>query len=299
MEYRQVDVFTRKPLSGNGLAVFHIHENLSISLMRKITNEMRQFESIFLKSTKDPHIFKAKIYTMEEELDFAGHPLLGAAATLHEKYQPSSKIAAWTFVLNTQNVQVVSKSCSWGDQTVMEQRKIVIHPQLNKNLAFPFLKALNLSSQNTLADFPLQVISTGLPYLIVPIKNGLDQARIMHSNFGKMLETIHAKFVYILDVNALEGRTWDNEGKVEDVATGSAAGPVGVYLVQHQSAWIEKTIVLNQGRFTGRPSKIEILVKSDLKDKITSIKVGGGVCMVGKGIIDENIFSKRVSSSGS
>lgn len=298
MEYRQVDVFTRKPLSGNGLAVFHIHENLSTSLRKKITNEMRQFESIFLTPTKNSQSFKAKIYTMEEELDFAGHPLLGAAATLHEKYQPSSSVTAWTFVLNTQNVQVISKACAWGYQVVMEQRNPVIHPPLDKNSAYSFLDALNLSSQNASADFPLQVISTGLPYLIVPLKNGLDQARILPSNFEQMLKTIQAKFVYILDVNALEGRTWDNAGKVEDIATGSAAGPVGIYLVQHQKAVIGKSIILNQGRFTGRPSKIEILVKSDSQGKITSVSVGGGVCMVGKGTIDENILSKRVKVPG-
>lgn len=85
LSYRHVDVFSKTPLSGNGLTVFTNCDGLSAEAMQKITQEMRQYESIFLFSTAEAHRFLARIFTMEEELDFAGHPILGAACVLHEQ----------------------------------------------------------------------------------------------------------------------------------------------------------------------------------------------------------------------
>ena len=72
------------------------------------------------------------------------------------------------------------------------------------------------------------------------------------------LARIGAKFVYVLDVNAVEGRTWDNAGMAEDVATGSAAGPVGAYLYKHNRFSPTQEILLRQGRFVGRDSEISV-----------------------------------------
>jgi trans-2,3-dihydro-3-hydroxyanthranilate isomerase len=78
--YYHVDVFTNVPLSGNGLTVFTEADGLSNATMLKVTQETRQFESIFLQRVDDNSV-RANIFTCEEELDFAGHPILGAAAT--------------------------------------------------------------------------------------------------------------------------------------------------------------------------------------------------------------------------
>src|SRR5260370_39331722 len=76
--YRQVDVFSRVPFSGNGLTVFLEAEGLPTSAMQRITQEMRQFESIFLRGTKGAAVTQARPFTMEEELHFAGAPALRA-----------------------------------------------------------------------------------------------------------------------------------------------------------------------------------------------------------------------------
>lgn len=89
-------------------------------------------------------------------------------------------------------------------------------------------------------DLPLEVCSTGLPYLIVPVKSGI-------------LKEHGASFVYVLDVNNFEARTFDNNGN-EDVATGSAAGPGDDYLIRHGICAAGQTSIINQGRFLGRPS---------------------------------------------
>ncbi|WP_134624329.1 PhzF family phenazine biosynthesis protein, partial [Pseudomonas aeruginosa] len=73
--YWQVDVFAERPLTGNGLAVFDDASALDDAAMQAWTRELRQFESIFLLPGDDPRAFRARIFTLEEELPFAGHPL--------------------------------------------------------------------------------------------------------------------------------------------------------------------------------------------------------------------------------
>ncbi|MEJ0083096.1 MAG: PhzF family phenazine biosynthesis protein [Puia sp.] len=82
----------------------------------------------------------------------------------------------------------------------------------------------------------------------------------MIPDLEKKLEKINAKFFYVLDTEGLQGRTWDNFGFTEDIATGSAAGPVGAFLVKNKLADVDKKIVLKQGDFVGRPSEIKVLV---------------------------------------
>jgi PhzF family phenazine biosynthesis protein len=71
LPYRHVDVFAREPFSGNGLAVFPDAAGLSARLMLRLTQELRQFESIFLAATAEPSVFDARVFTVEEELPFA------------------------------------------------------------------------------------------------------------------------------------------------------------------------------------------------------------------------------------
>ena len=98
--------------------------------------------------------------------------------------------------------------------------------------AAEFLSVLGLGSAYR-RDLPVQVLSTGLPYLIVPVTPaGLEKACIGVGDFESRLLGVGAKFVYVFDPENREGRTWDNSGGVEDVATGSA-GPAAAYLQQH------------------------------------------------------------------
>jgi PhzF family phenazine biosynthesis protein len=85
LEYRQVDVFASAPLSGNGLAVVVTEAPLDPAFMQRLTCELRQFETIFLAPGAQPATYNARVFTMEEELPFAGHPSIGAAAVLHER----------------------------------------------------------------------------------------------------------------------------------------------------------------------------------------------------------------------
>ena len=100
------------------------------------------------------------------------------------------------------------------------------------DLAGRYREALGLPATALYPGLPLQVVSTGLPYLIVPVTpEGLAAATIRVHGFEALLRQSGAKFVYVVDPSGGEGRTWDNSGRVEDVATGSAAGRFTAHLV--------------------------------------------------------------------
>ena len=285
--YRHVDVFAHQPFSGNGLAVFPNAEGLSAKLMLRLTQELRQFESIFLAATAEDGVFVARVFTVEEELPFAGHPVLGAGAVVHEAQAPGTDAATFVLALPAGRVRLESERIGPGAYRVaMHQGRPTFGCTLREDEETPFLDALSLEPEDRDVHLPLEVASTGLPYLIVPVTpGGLARARIRATDFSGLLEKIEAKFVYVFDAEGREGRTWDNAGAVEDVATGSAAGPTSAYLVRHRVVEAGKPFVLRQGRFVSRPSEIRVEVTGSA-DLPTSVTVEGDVQMVGTGVIE-------------
>jgi trans-2,3-dihydro-3-hydroxyanthranilate isomerase len=278
MKYYHVDVFSKRPYSGNGLTIFTDIPDLEKSHMQAITQEMRQFESIFLRET-EANTFRAFIFTMEEELDFAGHPVIGAAALLHDLYSKEKEQDRWTIHLNAKSVVVQTMRNENYYSARMNQGKAEFRNVLSKNQEKEFLSYFNLTEDDKSGDLPFQVITTGLAYLILPVKSAaLSKVKVTIPDLEKRLEKINAKFFYILDTEGLQGRTWDNFGLVEDIATGSAAGPVGAFLVKNKLAEVEKKIILRQGDFVGRPSQMNILVS-----KTGDIFVEGEVCKMATG----------------
>jgi trans-2,3-dihydro-3-hydroxyanthranilate isomerase len=289
-----VDVFAREPLSGNGLSIFLLDDELPTHVMQRITQEMRQFETIFLRRIEQSSRFNARIFTMEEELPFAGHPVIGAAALLHSELYPPENVAHLEFVMQDRSINAVSRRQGTSYVAEMDQGIVTFKPPILAAKSEAFLKALNLSITDLAADLPLQVVSTGLPYLIVPINSNLENAQIVVENFEAMLATVGAKFVYVFQANSLEGRTWDNDGRVEDIATGSAAGPAAAYLVAHKRASSGESLVLTQGRFLNRPSELYALVQEGTE---MSVIIKGQVCFVGKGTLQlPNTYEKGVKS---
>jgi trans-2,3-dihydro-3-hydroxyanthranilate isomerase len=282
LTYLHMDVFSNKTMSGNGVIVFLLKEPAPTALMQQLTREMRQFESIFvLKNPKSQEV-RAWIFTMEEELAFAGHPVLGAAAALHQETSAGVRQVLWRFHLKGKDVPVQTVREGTHYRAEMDQGSCDFGATLSSQESIPFLEALNLSRDHLLDQFPLQIASTGLPYLLVPVSRDLDVSRIVVPDFEQRLTRFGAKFVYVFDVTRKEGRTWDNDGRVEDIATGSAAGPIGAYLVAHGLANAGETIAISQGRFVGRPSTLLVSTQKDGRGQI-SVKVAGGVCLFAKG----------------
>jgi predicted PhzF superfamily epimerase YddE/YHI9 len=131
----------------------------------------------------------------------------------------------------------------------------------------------------------MEVVSTGLRYLIVPVRPGvLGRARIAR-DITALLRGAGAQFAVLFDESALEVRHWNNDGIVEDVATGSAAGTIGAYRLGHGLVRGGDSFILNQGQFTGRPSKLRVLPEGTA-NRVETVKVGGDVAFVGHGVLE-------------
>ncbi|MTJ92312.1 MAG: PhzF family phenazine biosynthesis protein [Desulfovibrio sp.] len=270
MLYFHADVFCKEPMTGNGLTVIVADTFPQSDVMQRMAQEFRQFETIFLVQ-RGQSVFDARIFTVEEELDFAGHPILGAAAVVRQEFMCDD--TGIVFNLNSRQVSVTCKQQGLAFHSCMDQGPAEFVRSLEPEIYQQFLRPLNLSQCHVSAGYPLQVVSTGLPYLLVPITSGLAQARIVTADYESQLAQIGAKFAYVFDVNAVEGRTWDNAGQVEDVATGSAAGPVGAYLYRHGRFAARDPITLRQGRFVGRDSEIHVCAQATTGNMLVSGEV--------------------------
>jgi trans-2,3-dihydro-3-hydroxyanthranilate isomerase len=284
LTYFHVDVFATGPMTGNGLTVFLDTAKWSASAMQRLTREMRQFESIFL-SEVSPSGAAARVFTVDEELPFAGHPVLGAASVLHRTQAPHSEACTWTLRLPYGRVPVSTRKRDDHYLCEMNQGIPILGRSITSpELLMPILKRLGLRGTDTVSGIQAQVISTGLPYLIVPVSPpALSRARINGTDLEVLLSAVGAKFVLVFDVAGREARTWDNLGQVEDVATGSAAGPAAAYLLQYGMADTHSSIEILQGRFADRPSKIVVN-----QNKEGHLLVSGEVWPVAHGVLDIN-----------
>ena len=279
LEYQHVDVFSRRALRGNGLVVVLGAAGLPAAVMQDVTREVRQFETVFLTELDlAGRSARLRIFTEDEELDFAGHPVLGAAAVLHALLPVSHEEQSWALTVAQRTVPARTRGAGGWIDAAMDQGIPHFGPAIASEPAHAYRDALNLAPGQLHPALPMQVVSTGLPYLIVPVQGGLEDARISHPRFEELLAASGAKFAYVLDPDRPEGRTWDNAGRIEDVATGSAAGPAAGYLIRHGVRPHGESLLIHQGRFTGRPSTIEIRPEPDGR-----LWVGGPVAPVASG----------------
>ncbi|MDR2900999.1 MAG: PhzF family phenazine biosynthesis protein [Treponema sp.] len=283
MNYYHVDVFSEKALSGNGLTVIFPEKSLSDKMMLEITCELKQFESIFIFPQNDEGIFPAKIFTIDEELLFAGHPILGAGAVIHQLFFSDHLYTNIQIGLSNRNIKIQSIKSDVSYKVTMNQGKAVFINEVATSHHDEIAKALNITKDDLDTNFPVEVVSTGLPYLLVPLKSNIGKSKITHNNFEDFLSAFEAKFAYLFDTNTLECRTWDNNAHTEDVATGSAAGPLCAYLVKHKMKKPNEKIHLHQGRFVNRPSIIAGWVSQSDHDE--SVFITGNVSFFASGVI--------------
>ncbi len=282
LHYTHVDVFSPTPYTGNSLAVFHDARGLDGRAMLRITQELRHFESVFLEPTDAPGTYRVRVFDLLEELPFAGHPIIGAGAALHHLSSHAYE-QTWRFELPSKAVTVNTRSTERGYVSVLDQGSAQFGQRIGNGDRFAH--AFSLGSNDLHDTLPLEVVSTGLAYLIVPVKPGaLERARIQN-DLTSMLHEVDAQYAVILDESAVEARHWTNDGAIEDVATGSAAGTIGAYRLRHGLTPSGETFQLHQGRFTGRPSVLNVQ-PTGTSDHVESVKVGGDVAIVGHGTLD-------------
>jgi PhzF family phenazine biosynthesis protein len=160
--YRHVDVFADEPFRGNGLVVvFAATADVAPGQLRVVTQEMRQFETIFVAPEGDSSTVQARIFTVEEELPFAGHPVIGAAAALHERLDPDADTVEWQFRIHGRPLRVVSQRDDVYYDATMDQGIPDLSDPMDERRG-EVTGALDLTLDD-LAPLPLQMISTGCP----------------------------------------------------------------------------------------------------------------------------------------
>jgi PhzF family phenazine biosynthesis protein len=188
-----------------------------------------------------------------------------------------SEHAEWSLHLSSKTVQINSRRHGQGFYAEMDQGQAEFGRQLDIAATRVFASAFGLSNDQLDLRYPASVVSTGLPYVLLPVTAaGLAMAKQSRLLEPELLDC-GAAFVFLLDVDNREGRTWDPAGVIEDVATGSAAGPVAAYLVEHGLQARDENFSLNQGRFVQRPCRLKVCVTADGR-----VTVGGHVQLLAR-----------------
>lgn len=284
LDYVHVDVFATAPFHGNSLPVFLLTDALTTRQMLQVTQELRHFEAIFLQPTSREQTWRARVFDLSAELPFAGHPLLGAAAVLHraatEASSTGTRVQSWQIELPSRTVHLATQETGPGYHAVLDQGR----PQFLGVVAdtVAVAHAFGLDEDDLHCSLPVQVVSTGLRYLIVPVRAGaLGRAHIAR-DITPLVHAAGAEFAVLFDESQPEIRHWNNDGVVEDVATGSAAGTIGAYRQRHGLGTAGREFDLHQGRFTGRPSTLTVRAQGTAEN-VEAVLVGGPVAFVGSG----------------
>jgi trans-2,3-dihydro-3-hydroxyanthranilate isomerase len=252
-----LDVFTDRPLTGNGLAVVHDADDVADETMLAFARETRLSETTFVQASEDPIAdYRNRIWMTVGEIDFAGHPSLGTAiAVARERGQRQA-----SFVQQTRaGLQPVDVELGESvHRASMLQEPATFGPEIDPARA---LSALGLSKGDAHPDLVPQVVSTGLAMLLVPVATtaALDQVathaatlRDLHAEIGTTCAYV---FSWLPGRDLAHARSFfiDQVGVSEDPATGSAAGPLMAYL--HARAG-EQRLTIEQGVAMGRPSRL-------------------------------------------
>ena len=289
LRFSIVDVFAEARYSGNQLAVFHDAGRLPEAEMQQIAKEMNYSETTFIVSDKmKDNGYRVRIFTPEREVPFAGHPVIGTAYVIQREVvrKPVKKVK---INLNTGQVPVAIKyNGDDPDKVWMKQQEPVFGDTFDiKEVA----EVLNLGPGAIDERFPVQDVSTGFPFIIVPLKtlNDVRAARIDRDKYYSLIKGISAKAIFIFSPetyeteNDLNARMFaDYYGIPEDPATGSANGCLAGYLAKYRYFGDEKVNVrVEQGYEIGRPSLLYL--RAENADGHIEVHVGGRVVMVAQG----------------
>ncbi len=301
LKFYQADVFTGQPFGGNPVAVFPDAHGLADYQLQRIAREMNLSETVFvLPPTDQAAVVRLRIFTPTQEIPFAGHPVLGTFFVL----------AQLGLIAVTDGVTRVMQECNIGlfpvelhaqegelTRVVMTQPKPeFLGPVDAIEDVYKISSALGLPKYS-IADmkWSIEVVSTGLPVLIVPVRT-LTAVRSIQPDATAIMD-VCSRFgangmmafttVTVEPSSTVHTRMFaPSIGILEDPATGSASGALGAYLVQNGVVDVAPTtdIVIEQGYEIERPSQILVRIESD-DDIIQTVKVGGQCVMVVEGTL--------------
>lgn len=280
MDYKfyQVDVFTRDPFGGNPLAVFPEAEGLGSANMLQIAREMNLSETTFVFPADWPGVdFEVRIFTPEKEIPFGGHPILGTAYVLRMLGK-----AGRDPLLMKLGTKVGPIDVTIEDEFLYMTQKLPVFENTNMQ-ADLIARGLSLNPDQIDSRWPIQIVSTGFPALLVPLKD--------HSALGSIRPNLSVLEEVLADTDLIYPFSIEDPDKEptvharafapfvgipEDPGTGSVAGAMGSYLVNHRiiSDEFAERILIRQGIEMGRPSNILVRIGA-YEGNIGSVQVGG------------------------
>ena len=284
----QLDVFTTRPLEGNQLAVFGDARGLSDEEMQKLARETNLSETTFIfprdadVEKRDGH--KVRIFTVNEELPFAGHPTLGTAWYLRQQ-SPADEI-----VLDLKVGKVPVRFDHRDNRLFGEMRQVdpefgPSHPHAD------VAKVLGIPVSELDESLPIQTVSTGMWFTMVPFRSlaTLQNLKVSWHQMAAYLQGLGGNsFFYLVSRETvspdatLHARMIFYNG--EDPATGSAAGCCAAWAVRYGVLASEQPGLIEQGIETRRPSSIYIRAEKRV-DAVTNVRVGGHVVQLINGTV--------------
>ncbi len=295
LDYSVVDVFTTKPLGGNPLAVVMNRCGLTTEQMQAIAREFNLSETTFIErraeATERAEGVRVRIFTTQEELNFAGHPTLGTASVL--KMIAPETVQHDTVILaeNVGPIPVRFEQGVEGSAGIfgeMTQRD----PEFGAELDSAVVARLAGFEPGDLdTALPPQVVSTGTAFAVVALRSlgALARLKVNQEEATAWLRERGARWFYVLapslDQDEHGTRSWRarmqfNGG--EDPATGSAAGCAIAYLVAHGAVRPAARVHVRQGVEMGRPSDLFLSAQKE-NAKVTDVRVAGSTVLVANG----------------
>jgi len=282
----QFDVFSSRPFEGNALAVFTDARGLSDELMQALAREMNLAETTFIlprdPATERERGVRVRIFTVQEELPFAGHPTLGTAFAL----RGSTGASGINLELNVGKIPVRFEEKPgepvFGEMTQQEPKFGMIHDRET------VIRATSLRDGDIDPSLPIQTISTGVAFTIVPVR-GLDVIRRLQVDLQRSAEYLQqtgGKFFYFVSRETVDPAARLHARMLfyggEDPATGSASGCATAWMVQHGVAQPDEHVLIEQGIEMLRPSRIFVRA-SRHGDRVVNVRVGGNAVEVLRG----------------
>jgi trans-2,3-dihydro-3-hydroxyanthranilate isomerase len=296
----QIDSFTNDAFGGNPAGVVTDADNLSETEMQKIAREMNCSETAFIMSPTNPMSdFKIRFFTPSEEVDLCGHATIAAFYALASEGKINLPNKANVLYQETKAgvlpITLIRSDNGELDSVVMGQTPPRLMSTCDNIETVANLIGLETSDLN-LNNLPLQIVSTGLPDMIVPVKD-LSTLKKASPDFSRLAEYQRQKG--FISIHAFTFETEDPSSTVhvrdfapsvninEEAATGTANGALGAYLVGNKAIQIteEKVFIrVEQGYVMNRPSKILVEILH-YNGEVTEVAVGGSAIIIMEGIL--------------
>jgi len=286
----QVDVFTDRALTGNSLAVFLDGRGLSTGQMQELAREMNLSETTFIlpgdTTTEKTRGVRVRIFTVQEELPFAGHPTLGTAFVL--RGQTGAAEVRLDLNVGTVPVRFTEEPARpvFGEMTQQNPQFGAIHKLED------IVRLTNLGVADFDDSIPIQTVSTGVPFTMVALRSltAMQKLRLDLDRSAEYLAPSGGKFFYFVCRETVDPKARLHARMIfyngDDPATGSAAGCCAAWIVAHGVATSDEQVLIEQGLEMHRPSCMFVRAtrQNDRQDNhVVNVRVGGNCVEVLRG----------------